>query len=66
MTTTATTNQPIVRMTQPITKPMTADEARLQIDLFGVEALLFTNADTGATAVMHRRSDGRVVLIEGT
>jgi putative sigma-54 modulation protein len=46
-------------------KPMTLDEAVLQMDLVGHEFFYFLNADTGDTAVVYRRSDGDIGMIEG-
>jgi putative sigma-54 modulation protein len=46
-------------------KPMSTDEAILQMDLLGHEFFLFEHADTGQAAVVYRRADGDVGLIEG-
>jgi putative sigma-54 modulation protein len=45
-------------------KPMTTDEAILQMDLLGHEFFFFHNADTGDRAVLYRRDDGDIGLIE--
>ena len=45
-------------------KPMTTDEAILQMDLLGHEFFFFHNADTGDRAVLYRRGDGDIGLIE--
>jgi putative sigma-54 modulation protein len=45
-------------------KPMTTDEAILQMDLLGHEVFFFHNADTGDRAVLYRRDDGDIGLIE--
>jgi putative sigma-54 modulation protein len=55
----------IVRTKQFAMKPMTPEEGALQMELLGHSFFLFTNADTGATAVVYRRHDGDVGLIEG-
>jgi putative sigma-54 modulation protein len=47
-------------------KPMTADEALLQMDLLGHDFFFFTNADTGVAAVLYRRDDGNLGLIDAT
>ncbi len=47
-------------------KPMTAEEAALQMDLLGHDFFFFTNADTSAAAVVYRRNDGNLGLIDGT
>ncbi len=56
----------IVRSKQFAIKPMTPEEAALQMDLLGHDFFLFTNADTGGAAVVYRRNDGDVGLIEGS
>jgi putative sigma-54 modulation protein len=47
-------------------KPMTPEEAALQMDLLGHDFYFFTNADTERAAVVYRRNDGDVGLIDGT
>ena len=47
-------------------KPMTPEEAALQMDLLGHDFYFFTNADTSAAAVVYRRNDGNLGLIDGT
>ena len=44
-------------------KPMTAEEAALQLDAQGREFLLFQDADTGRSAVVYRRGDGAFGLV---
>lgn len=46
-------------------KPMNTEEAILQMDLLGHEFFFFLNADTGDAAVLYRRADGDIGLIEG-
>ncbi len=46
-------------------KPMTPEEAALQMDLLGHDFFFFTNAETGAAAVVYRRNDGDLGLIDG-
>ncbi len=55
----------IVRVKQFDMKPMTPEEAALQMELLGHDFFLFTNADTGAAGVVYRRQDGDIGLIEG-
>lgn len=55
----------LVRTKQFDMKPMTPEEGALQMELLGHAFFLFTNADTGAAAVVYRRHDGDVGLIEG-
>jgi len=47
-------------------KPMTPEEAALQMDMLGHDFFFFTNADTGAAAVVYRRNDGDVGLIDAS
>ena len=56
----------IVKTKQFAIKPMTPEEAALQMDLLGHEFFFFTNADTSGAAVVYRRNDGNVGLIDGT
>ena len=45
-------------------KPMTPEEAAMQMDLLGHEFYFFTNAESQQAAVVYRRTDGDVGLIE--
>lgn len=54
----------IVKTKQFSIKPMTPDEAALRMDLLGHDFFLFTNADTGRSAVVYRRHDGHMGLID--
>lgn len=45
-------------------KPMTAEEAAMQMDLLNHGFYFFTNSETSRAAVVYRRSDGDVGLIE--
>jgi ribosome hibernation promoting factor len=54
----------IVRTKQFTAKPMGVDEAALQMDLLGHDFYLFTNAESGRAAVLYRRRDGHLGLIE--
>ncbi|HVE47548.1 MAG TPA: ribosome-associated translation inhibitor RaiA [Acidimicrobiales bacterium] len=56
----------IVRTKQFAIKPMTAEEASLQMELLGHSFFLFTDAETSVASVVYRRHDGHVGLIEGT
>jgi putative sigma-54 modulation protein len=44
-------------------KPMTAEEAILQMDLLGHNFFVFANADTDSVNVVYRRKDGNYGLI---
>ena len=45
-------------------KPMTVDEAILQMELLGHSFFFFENADTGDAALLYRRTDGDIGMIE--
>lgn len=45
-------------------KPMTAEEAVLQMELLGHDFFLFSNAETGQTALVYRRADQNIGLID--
>jgi putative sigma-54 modulation protein len=45
-------------------KPMSEEEAILQLELLGHDFFLFASAETGATNVLYRRRDGDFGLIE--
>ncbi len=47
-------------------KPMTPEEAALQMDVLGHDFYLFTNSETGVAAVVYRRNDGDVGLIDAS
>jgi putative sigma-54 modulation protein len=54
----------IVRTKQFIMKPMSLDEATLQMELLGHGFFFFHNAATDKQSVLYRRRDGRLGLIE--
>ena len=54
----------IVKTKEFMIKPMSAEEAVLQMDLLGHDFFLFTSTDTGRAAVIYRRNDGNFGLIE--
>ncbi len=54
----------IVRSKSFMLKPMTPEEATLQMDLLGHSFYVFINADTGDTNVVYKRRDGNYGLIE--
>ncbi|HEX3393653.1 MAG TPA: ribosome-associated translation inhibitor RaiA [Acidimicrobiales bacterium] len=47
------------------TKPMTPEEATLQMDLVGHDFYFFTSAESGLATVVYRRDDGHFGLIDG-
>ena len=56
----------IVRVKHFDIKPMSEEEAMLQIELLGHSFYVFENADTGSINVLYRRNDGNYGLIEPT
>ncbi len=54
----------IVRVKQFVMKPMTIDEAILQMDMLDHSFFFFHNAATDRQSVLYRRRDGRLGLIE--
>jgi putative sigma-54 modulation protein len=60
----AATEVEIVRIKQFVMKPMTVEEAELQMDLLGHDFFFFHNVASGKQSVLYRRRDGRLGLIE--
>lgn len=62
----ATTNlgARIVKTKQFDIKPMTPEEAALQMDLLGHDFFFFTNSETAKAAVVYRRADKNIGLID--
>ncbi|MFO7547438.1 MAG: sigma 54 modulation/S30EA ribosomal C-terminal domain-containing protein [Acidimicrobiia bacterium] len=54
----------VVRVKQFVMKPMTVEEAALQMDLLGHDFFFFLNAGSDRQSVLYRRKDGRLGLIE--
>jgi putative sigma-54 modulation protein len=54
----------IIKTKQFTDKPMTVEEASLQMDLLGHDFYLFKDAQTGHASVLYRRRDGHLGLIE--
>ena len=54
----------IVKRKQFEVKPMTAEEAILQMKLLGHSFFVFKNSDTNALNVVYARKDGKYALIE--
>ncbi len=54
----------VVRTKRFPLKPMSVEEAILQMDLLGHNFFVFANAETDATNVIYRRKDGNYGLIE--
>lgn len=54
----------IIREQKFAMRPMTIEEATLQLTSTGEDFLVFSNPETSAVTVVYRRSDGNVGLIE--
>jgi len=57
---------PIVKTKQITVKPMDPEEAALQMELLGHDFFLFTMPGTGRAAVLYRRRDGHLGMIEAS
>ncbi len=57
-------NGRIVKIKQFALKPMSVQEAALQMELVGHDFFVFTNAESNRTNVVYRRNDGHYGLIE--
>jgi ribosomal subunit interface protein len=56
----------VVKSKQFDVRPMGVEEAALQMDLLGHDFYLFTLAESGRAAVVYRRHDGELGLIEAS
>jgi putative sigma-54 modulation protein len=56
----------IIRTNEFLTKPMTVEDAVMQMDLMNNDFLVFTNAASYEMNVVYRRKDGHYGLIEAT
>jgi putative sigma-54 modulation protein len=56
----------IVKTKQFDIKPMTPEEAALQMELLGHDFFFFTNAETDRAAVVYRRADENIGLIDAS
>lgn len=54
----------VIKMENYQVKPMSVDEAVMQIDLLHQDFLVFTNASNGKVSVIYSRKDGNYGLIE--
>ena len=55
---------PIVKTKQFAVKPMSPEEAVLQLDLIGHDFFVFRNAESGEVNVVYKRREGNYGLIE--
>ena len=56
----------IVKTKQFAIKPMTPEEAAMQMELLGHDFFFFTNSETERAAVVYKRNDGHIGLIDAT
>ena len=56
----------IIRTNELIAKPMTVEDAVMQMDLMNNDFLVFTNAQSNQMNVVYRRKDGHYGLIEAS
>lgn len=54
----------IVKKKRFVVKPMSAEEAVLQMNLLGHEFFVFKNVDTDEMNIVYKRKDGKYALIE--
>lgn len=54
----------VIKTNELVAKPMTVDEAVMQMDLMNNDFLVFTNSSSSAVNVVYRRKDGHYGLIE--
>ena len=57
-------SQELVRVKRFEMKPMTVEDAILQMDMLGHSFFLFQNSETGITSVVYRRNDGNIGMLE--
>ena len=59
-------SQELVRVKRFEMKPMTVEDAILQMDMLGHSFFLFQNSEPGITSVVYRRNDGNIGMLEPT
>jgi putative sigma-54 modulation protein len=57
-------DEQVVKVKRFVLTPMAPSDAALQMDLLGHTFYYFSNADSGRPAVLYRRDDGTIGLIE--
>jgi putative sigma-54 modulation protein len=60
----AVNNRRVVRATRYAVKPMSVEDAALQVQTAPEMFIVFRNADTDAVSILYRRKDGNLGLIE--
>jgi len=56
----------VIRRKQFVLRPMTVEEAILQMNMLGHSFFMFKNAETGNTNVVYKREDGNYAVMEPT
>jgi len=59
-------NPRVIKTNEFVTKPMTVDEAVMQMDLLDNDFIVFTNTQSAELNVIYRRKDGHYGLIEAS
>ena len=54
----------IVRVSAPVDKPLTPEEARLELEDRGMQFLVFVDAETMSPSVLYRRPGGDYGLVQ--
>jgi len=60
----SSTGSVVIKTTTEIAKPMSVEEAVMQMDLLHKDFIVFTDADSSEINVLYRRKDGNFGLIE--
>jgi putative sigma-54 modulation protein len=60
----ASTGSVVIKTTTETAKPMSVEEAVMQMDLLHKDFIVFTDADSSEINVLYRRKDGNYGLIE--
>lgn len=60
----ATNSRRVIRATRYAVKPMSVEDAALQVEAGSEAFVVFRNADTEAVSILYRRKDGNFGLIE--
>ena len=60
----ASTDSVVIKTTTETAKPMSVEEAVMQMDLLHKDFIVFTDADSSEINVLYRRKDGNYGLIE--
>lgn len=57
-------SNPLMRTEIYLRKPMTVEEALIQLDSYNRDLFLFDDADGGGLRILHRHPDGQIELLE--